>query len=235
MIRTFQQRVLKRPSPDGKVHPHGLTLRVLALRAGQKSNTKSAPVNVGGLSDDEYLQAATSIGCEPAVIKAVTQTEVEIRGPFDSKGRPTILFERHYFSKLTGGKYDKANPDISNPTPGGYGLFSEQYPKLERAMKLDKSAALRSASWGAFQIMGNNYSFAGFSTVDAFVEAMKASVQAQLKAFVAFIVNSPVLTKALQEKDWAGFAKVYNGPGYAKNQYDSKMKQNYESFMTAKQ
>lgn len=34
--------------------------------------------------------------------------------------RPTILFERHIFSKQTGGKFDAQHPDISNRTPGGY-------------------------------------------------------------------------------------------------------------------
>lgn len=88
-------------------------------------------------------------------------TEIGVRGAFHSEGRPTILFERHKFHLHTAGKYDVSNPEISNKLPGGYGLFSEQHPKLEKAKTLDKDAALKSASWGAFQIMGENLSRLG--------------------------------------------------------------------------
>ncbi|MDD4881534.1 MAG: N-acetylmuramidase domain-containing protein [Gallionellaceae bacterium] len=67
------------------------------------------------------------------------------------------MYERHYFHRLTNGKYSKKHPDISNSLSGGYGKFSAQYGKLERAFNLDPEAALKSASWGRFQIMGNNH------------------------------------------------------------------------------
>jgi hypothetical protein len=34
----------------------------------------------------------------------------------------------------------------------------------------------------------------------------------------------------LKEHDWAGFARKYNGPGYAENAYDQKLKNAYENF-----
>jgi hypothetical protein len=163
-------------------------------------------------------------------VKAVAETEVGVRSPFDSKNRPTILYERHYFSRITNGKFDKDHPDISHPKAGKYGLFSEQYPKLERASKLDKAAALMSCSWGAFQIMGKNHQQAGFNTVDAFVAGMQ-SIESQMEAFVTFCSNDRRLVKALINKDWAAFARIYNGPDYKKNSYDVMMKQNYEKFM----
>ena len=36
--------------------------------------------------------------------------------------------------------------------------------------------------------------------------------------------------KALQKKDRAAFAKTYNGKGYKKNDYDSKLKNAYDKF-----
>ena len=36
--------------------------------------------------------------------------------------------------------------------------------------------------------------------------------------------------KNLKEHDWAGFARKYNGPGYAENAYDQKLKNAYENF-----
>ena len=44
-----------------------------------------------------------------------------------------------------------------------------------------------------------------------------------------FMKNSGCL-KELKEKDWAGFARKYNGPGYAQNAYDQKLRNAYENF-----
>ena len=186
-----------------------------------------------GLTEEDYNAAATQLKVEVAAIKAVA--EVETTGnAFDKEGRPRILFERHYFHRLTGGKYDKKNPNISNKKAGGYGKFSAQYGKLERAYQLDANAALRSASWGRFQIMGDNYQSAGFNTVKKFVLAMTQSELEHLKAFTNFVEHNKSMLKALQDKDWAGFASKYNGAGYKKNDYDTKLKAAYERFKPIK-
>ena len=194
-----------------------------------KAGAQPAAADPTVLADSDYAAAATAIGCDAAAIRAVVATEVGIRGLFDEQGRPPILFERHIFHRLTGGKFDAGNPDISNPAQGGYGRFSEQYPKLDRALALDHTAALKSASWGAFQIMGENYAQAGSASVDAFVAAMKASAKNQLAAFVAFIKADHRLATALRDRNWQTFASIYNGPSYAVNHYDAKMKANYDA------
>lgn len=141
-----------------------------------------------------------------------------------------ILFERHYFHKLTSGKYDKDYPDISNKVQGGYGKYSAQYKKLEKAASLDKKAAYESTSWGAFQIMGTHYQTVGYNSALDFGNAMQTGGgNAQLNAFVNFIKANPALNRKLIEKDWAGFAKLYNGVTYKKNSYDTKMKANYDN------
>jgi hypothetical protein len=185
-----------------------------------------------GLSEADYADAAQSLGVEIAVIKAVAEVESP-RGPFDSQGRPEILFERHYFHRLTAGEHDAAHPDISSSTAGGYGKFSAQYPKLQRAYELNPDAALRSASWGRFQIMGNNYEAAGFTSVVPFVRAMTKSELEHLNAFVHFVKSDPAQVSALQKKDWAGFAVRYNGKAYKKNNYDVKLEAAYEKFAAA--
>jgi len=182
-----------------------------------------------GLQDADYAAAATALGVDVAAIKAVA--EVEAPGSaFDAMGRPRILFERHYFHRLTAGRYDKKHGRISARRSGGYGKFSVQCAKLEEAYGLAPDAALRSASWGRFQIMGNNHRAAGFSTVDAFVEAMMRSEAAQLKAFVSFVASDKKMLSALRQKDWAAFAKAYNGAGYRKNLYDEKLQAAYQRF-----
>ncbi len=182
-----------------------------------------------GVAESDYEKAVASLGVEVAAIKAVA--EVETSGAaFDDSGRPRILYERHYFHRLTGGKYSAAHADISSPDAGGYGKFSAQYGKLERAFRLDRDAALRSASWGRFQIMGNNFVAAGFVSVSEFVLAMTRSESEHLAAFVNFVGSNSALLAALRKKNWSAFAAGYNGPGYKKNDYDTKMEAAYKRF-----
>jgi hypothetical protein len=93
-------------------------------------------------------------------------------------------------------------------------------------MMLDRNAALKSASWGRFQIMGFNHLLAGHPTIDFFIDAMQRSEAAHLEAFGAFS-KSTGLTDSLKKKDWAKFAKGYNGPAYAGNMYDTKLEHAY--------
>jgi hypothetical protein len=137
--------------------------------------------------------------------------------------RPKILFERHVFSRLTNGRFDSDDPDVSQPSPGGYGPSgAHQYERLESAILLDEQAALRSASWGLGQIMGENFTNAGFGNVDDLVTAMVESEDRQLQAMATFITNSGMATP-LRDHNWAGFARRYNGPNYAANNYDGKL------------
>ena len=88
-------------------------------------------------------------------------------------------------------------------------------------------AALMSASWGMFQIMGFNHKACGFASVHDFVRAMSQSPQAQLLAFVGF-VEQRGLVPFLREHRWGDFARRYNGPGYVYNRYDLKLREAYE-------
>lgn len=173
------------------------------------------------LTEGDYARAATRVGCDVPAIKAVTIVEAP-RGGFGPDDKPTILFERHVFSRLTGGVYDKSAPDISNPKPGGYGGTSTQHDRLAKAALLDRDAALSSASWGKFQIMGFNYTLAGFTTLQAFVNAMYEGEPQHLDAFIAFVLHEG-LGDELREHRWSDFARRYNGVNYAINRYDEKL------------
>ena len=178
------------------------------------------------LQESDFIEAAKLLNCEVAEVKAVAEVE-SLGSGFLSNGKPKILFERHYFHRLTGGKFSAQNPDISNKSSGGY--TSNEYARLEKASALDRNAALQSASWGKFQIMGEHWKSLGYATLQEFINAMFASEAEQLLAFVRFVkVNK--LDDELRRKDWAGFARGYNGSGYAKNSYDKKMKTAYEKF-----
>jgi N-acetylmuramidase len=235
-IGTFQRNAAALLKPDSLVSPNGFTLRWLnrpvisPLR--HQVFVLTCIDHAVGLTAVDYARAAANVKCEAAVVQAVAETETR-RAAWVDDGRPTILFERHYFSRLSRHQFDRSHPDISNPTPGGYGLSSGQWSRLRRAAMLDETAALQAASWGAFQIMGENYNECGFASVDAFVDAMVAGEQQQLDAFIAYVKHDLRRVKAMQQRDWATFAQLYNGPDYADNDYDSKMAEAYAKLSAA--
>ena len=59
------------------------------------------------------------------------------------------------------------------------------------------------------------------------VEEACESEAGQLRQMAAFI-KSAGLQDELMAKNWAKFARGYNGPGYAQNAYDVKLAQAYE-------
>jgi hypothetical protein len=166
--------------------------------------------------------AAQQLNCDVAAVKAVI--DVESKGGFQADTRPKILFERHLFHRLTGGRFSAAHPDISNEKAGGYAGGAAEYDRLNRAIALDRAAALKSASWGAFQILGRNHEVSGFSNVDDFCTSMCNSEDDHLKAFIGFVKGNH-LDDELRSHNWAGFARGYNGPNFRINRYDEKLAQ----------
>jgi hypothetical protein len=233
-ILRFQQRIMRDRFASGKVTPHGETF----WRLSETQPPRLLAGALGGLiivlgemelEEDDFKVIGGALSCEARAVKAVQMTESG-HSPFEKRGRPTILFERHLFSQFTFRKYDGHFPFISNPLPGGYSFPDfDQYDRLERAYALDQQAALKATSWGAFQILGENFSDAGHPSVESFVRAMCSSVEEQGDAFVAFIKADAVKLKALQQKDWATFARHYNGPTYKKNKYDTTLQRNYDA------
>lgn len=187
-----------------------------------------------------YKKAATELNVEEAAIKALASIESNgsgfIKDPQTNKDVPKILFERHIMfkrlrdftpikSKDVAAKY----PDIVNPSPGGYKGGIAEHERLDRASQIDRVAALESASWGQFQILGLHWKALGFNSVQEFVNKAYTE-EGQLDLFVRFVKASPNVLRALKAKDWVGVARAYNGPGYAANKYDIKMKEAYDRF-----
>ncbi|HEX9955516.1 MAG TPA: N-acetylmuramidase domain-containing protein [Allosphingosinicella sp.] len=105
-----------------------------------------APISEGG-----FASASRKLGNGRAALWALLAVETKGFG-FLPDRRPKILFERHIFHRRTGGRFSEAHPDISNSRSGGYLGGADEYRRLERAMRLDRDAALESASWGLGQI-----------------------------------------------------------------------------------
>jgi hypothetical protein len=177
-----------------------------------------------------FEQSCSNLSITAPTLWAVLSVETAGCGYLPDR-RPLILFERHYFSRLTEGKYDAGHPGISNPQAGGYGKpGANQYARLAEAIALDRSAALRSASWGIGQIMGANYAACGCANVEDMVARMVASEGGQLACMAAFVASKG-LALALKAGDWATFARGYNGPNYAVNDYDQKLLRAHAQFV----
>lgn len=176
-----------------------------------------------------YQHAAWFLRCLPAAIQAVAEVEAGTMGAFNDDDSPIILFERHYFHRLTSGKFDQSHPHLSDPKAGGYGKNGEQHAKLNEAIALDRNAALMSCSWGLFQIMGANYRRAGYESVQAMVNGAWEDVEEHLRMFVRFVLADAELLDALRglPVDWlvsaAKFARRYNGPNYRASKYDERI------------
>ena len=166
--------------------------------------------------------------------------QVESRGEgFAANGRPVILFERHVmFERLQANGLSEAeadalaakHPALVNRKAGGYIGGTAEHQRLAQAQQLHATAALESASWGLFQIMGYHWQRLGYFDAQHFADTMALSEAAQLDAFVSFIETDTALHKALKGRKWAEFAKRYNGPAYAKNLYDVKLARAYAQF-----
>lgn len=198
--------------------------------------------------DEDYAKAAAILGCKQSHIRAISDVEARGNG-FLAAGRVKMLFERHKFYKYLGialndTEYRKTmninipltvsgtdalemiaskNPDICNPKAGGYLGDLREHDKLEKASAFDYNAAVMSASYGMYQIMGFNHAYCGYkNAVDMFVDFSK-SEKNQFMGFINFIKNNPAIHKALVAGDWLGFARGYNGKAFATNDYNNKV------------
>ncbi len=188
-----------------------------------------------------FQKAAKELGCEIAAILAVSNIESP-RSGFLPDGRPNILFEGHVF-------YDRLIEYDIDPEPlqieyssivypewdkskyKGYGNvktsgIDNEYERLDLARTIHEQAALESASWGKYQIMGFNYFKCGYEELSDFIYDCQISEEKHLRMFIEFIKYSDLI-KPLQSGNWSHFAKIYNGKSYKKNQYDAKIEVMY--------
>jgi len=151
--------------------------------------------------------------------------EVEAAGSgFDRKGRPKMLFEPHvFFRQLSGEKRLAAiEAGLAYRRWGEQPYPSDSYPRLHRAMEIDENAALMSASWGLGQILGTNYRIVGYETIQEMVQDFMLDEENHLEAMVNFIIANGI-DDDLREHRWETVARVYNGPGYAKHGYHTRL------------
>jgi len=221
------RKIMARPSPPTPA------ILAAAPRSAPADFPETQHETTLAYTSDGETAIARTLGITVAQLKAVA--EVESGGKYRwNGGRIPLLFERHVFMRtliaVKGKDFAEAfaasYPDLCNHTPGGYGGSSAQYPKIARLIKMGfAEEAYRSASWGAFQIMGNNFAACGFTSATQMVNALhQEPVEANaLKAFANFVGSHPPMVAALKYGDYATFARLYNGSNYRINSYDTKI------------
>jgi peptidoglycan hydrolase-like protein with peptidoglycan-binding domain len=170
---------------------------------------------------------AIALACDPNFVLAVADVESGGRSDLPD-GRPQILFEAQWFHKFTGGLHDATHPTISSPSwnKALYRGGAAEYERLAEAEALNHTAALKSASWGLFQIMGFNFDRCDFSNVDDFVAFLRGPDNNDMEAFIRFVKADARMLHAMQVMDSFTFALLYNGPGqpdYYKGKIDASM------------
>lgn len=224
------------PVPTGG----GAQIIAASFVTGVSRETRSATESLK-LSNADIREAAQMLGVEEAALKAVIAVEVGMNANgFLENGQPKILFEGHVFwRQLKAAGLDPATFAVQYPNivhrgwnPQNYVGGAGEYNRLRQALEIHRESALKSASWGTFQIMGFNHKTSGFRSVDEFVEAHYKGAREHLEAFSNFLKNDRggKMHEALKKKDWATFARYYNGPSYATHKYDVRLENSYKEF-----
>ena len=192
------------------------------------------------LSEDDLRALADQLGLELALVKAVNEVESGGHGFIGDK--PVILFEGHILWNqlkkhgLRPEDHIAGNEMILFPrwTRDFYLGGLREYDRLETAKRIHPTAALESCSWGLFQIMGNNWEWLDYSSVEDFVRRMHLSEGEHIDAFGRFISKKKFkgvpLVDHLRNRDWAAFAEGYNGRGFRQNKYDTKLKRAFRKY-----
>jgi hypothetical protein len=173
------------------------------------------------------------IGVGEDEVHAILDVEAAGTG-FDKQGRPKMLFEPHVFYRNLSGPQRDAAVKAGLAYPKWKRNYpADSYPRLLKAMKINETAALKAASWGLGQILGENHRKAGYATPQAMVADFIEDEDNHLEAMIRFI-KSANLAKHLKSHNWAGFARGYNGPGFAANGYDKKLAASYAKWKRIK-
>ena len=169
-------------------------------------------------TEADYQAAAQRLGAPVAHVKAIADVESagETFWMIDGQQLPPVRLEAHWFGKLTGYRFNASHPDLScvdwNPALAAT-TRAGAWAQVRVAMALDRQAAEQATSWGAFQVMGFNWSRDHYKTVDDLIDAVQTE-GGQLDAFARYIEADPALLAAVRSGNWPVVETLYNGGGF---------------------
>jgi hypothetical protein len=180
----------------------------------------------------DYQRIAARYGLPEAKLRAVCEVEANGVG-IHSTGAVTALYEPHIAYRYTSGAV--RNTLVANGL--AYPKWRRNYPKssyprIDSCAKIaGEEVAALSSSWALPQMMGFNHKRCGYNSALEMVKAFAQGEPVQIQGMMDFIASDQRMFTALHNNDWAGFAKRYNGPGYKKNNYDTKLANAYRKWV----
>ena len=228
MGASLRPNVKKHGESAHKKEVHNYTVTA----AGDTIEIAVAPENRSGrLTEEDFEEVAREMGVEVPAIKAVVEIEAgKSHQGFWAEGKPLINFDLTMFRRMAQrnnvnvGKYTRSHAVVfARPNLTRYGSQqAAQQARLDAARTIHDLSAIQGTFWGMFQIGGFNWKKCGASSPDEFVMLMSRSERDQLELFATFVRNAGLLD-ALRNKNWAAFAKGYNGNSYASRGYHTRM------------
>jgi len=185
------------------------------------------------ISAEDFADIAQKNDIDYAALRAVCEIEARNYG-FTSANALICLYEPHIAYKYTSGTKRAAliKAGLAYAKQGEKPYPKTSYPNIDKCAAIaGEEVAALSTSWGLPQMMGFNHNACGYSTALDMVKAFAASEYNQVEAMVQFIKATPAMYTAMKKRDWATFAKYYNGPAYAKNNYDNKLAVAYAKWL----
>jgi len=181
----------------------------------------------------EYLKV------DRAFLLAVIEKESAGKFAWNVQGAhlPAIRIEGHYFYRILAKKSPEKlaaaiDQGLANKTAGAVknpNSYADRYAMLDRMARIDEDAAYRSISVGAGQVMGDHFQLLGYgSAVNMWRDAR--TPYGQIKQIIRFIEKNPAILSAARGLDFKKFARLYNGPKYKKNRYDTLLKAHYDKW-----
>lgn len=187
------------------------------------------------LTEEDYEEIAADLGIEVASLRAVVDVEAgHLAHGFWDPGKPVVYFSLDQFRRFAAAKginidkYRKTHPYVFTK-PAAAKFASPQaavQARVDQAMEIDAESAIKACFWGMFQIGGFNWKLCGAASAEDFYQRMCQSERSQIDLFSSFL-RATGLDKPLQKKDWARFARGYNGPSWQKRGYHTKLAKAY--------
>ena len=184
----------------------------------------------------DIAEVARGYGLTEAHIRTVGEVETAGKS-YDSLGQVAQLFEPHIFYKnVPKEKLQVAiQQGLAYPKWKGPGSYPKtptlRWAQFLKAVALDETAAIKSASWGYGQIMGSEFDECGYHSPQEMLTAFYQSEKEQISAMMRLIKHRGLDKDLKNFPDIAAcshFALRYNGAGYAKNNYHNKL---HDSFV----
>ena len=158
-----------------------------------------------GSPTSAQVEAANALGIPVEVVQTIESVE--------SGGRPSaIRFEPHLFLR----QRPSLSLDIPfTKGPRGFSVTRSETDQsaFEHAFELDPDAAVKSTSWGLYQVLGSHL-IKAYGSAQHGVDSFYADpLDASYKLLVSWFKGNRPALAAAREKNWVELARRYNGPG----------------------